>query len=142
VKLPRALIARAVPHGSRNEGYVLADTFRSRWVTLPYPPSANVYWRNVNGRMLLSREAREFKKTAAARCVGQELLSGDVRVVLYVYRPQRSGDLDNRIKPVLDAVRGYLFHDDKQVVGIHAHRGDDKDNPRVEIAVYPAGGTK
>ena len=29
---------------------------------LPWPPTANRYWRNVNGRMVLSRAGREYRE--------------------------------------------------------------------------------
>lgn len=108
--------------------------------TLPYPPSANVLWRNVNGRMVLSREGRQYKARVRDLLPGVRPLTCDVAVRIDVYRPIRSGDLDNRLKAVLDAVRGLLFVDDRQVVEIHARRHDDKAAPRVEIAVRAKGG--
>ena len=53
-------------------------------------------------------------------------------------RPQRSGDLDNRLKCLLDSLNGIAWSDDGQIVEIHAYRHDDKKNPRVEIEINPA----
>lgn len=112
---------------------------------LPYPPSANRYWRSlvIKGRLrvLVSAEARAYKKSAAltaAKSVGGPIV-GPVRVCLMVYRPRRVGDLDNTIKVVLDALRGVAYEDDKQVVAIVAERYDDKDNPRVSVYITSAG---
>jgi crossover junction endodeoxyribonuclease RusA len=108
-------------------------------LTLPLPPSANRLWRmdRAQGFMRKSRKAKEYYKLVSweARLKGIEPLDGDVIVVLQVYRAQRSGDLDNKIKPLLDALQGVAFHDDKQVIEIHAFRYDDKDNPRVEVVI-------
>lgn len=106
--------------------------------TLPLPPSANRYWRNWRGRMVVSSEARKYKEQAfkalaeqGAVCLGD----GPVAILIRVFRKIKSGDLDNRIKVVLDSLRGVIYQDDKQVVEIHAFRHDDRDNPRVEIQI-------
>lgn len=109
-------------------------------LTLPYPPSVNAYWRQWQGRTLLSSEGRAYKTRAAlaAKSQGARPLSGPVAVSLEVYRPRRIGDLDNVLKAVLDALRGVAYHDDRQVVAISAVRADDKANPRVEVEVHDA----
>lgn len=105
---------------------------------LPYPPSANRYWRNYRGRMVKSDEARKYQTGAGwcARAAGAQLIDGDVALELRLFRPQRRGDLDNRIKAVLDALNGVLYKDDKQVVELHAFLADDKHNPRVEVTIW------
>lgn len=109
-------------------------------IILDYPPSANVYWRMANNRLYLSSAAEDFKTMTMYLCVssGIEPLDGDVSVRLAFYRPRKSGDLDNRIKVCLDALQGYAYHDDNQIVEIHATRHDDKDCPRVEVEVIQA----
>ena len=66
-------------------------------ITLPVPPSANRYWRNFRGRMVVSAEARAYKEQAAwiAKAAGMEPVAGDVSVTLRVYRQAKRGDLDN-----------------------------------------------
>jgi crossover junction endodeoxyribonuclease RusA len=106
--------------------------------TLPYPPSANRYWRNVKGRMVLSADARQYKHDAALYARDQrvtEPATGPLAVALVFYRPRKSGDLDNRIKVCLDALNGIAWSDDDQVVELHAYRRDDKAEPRVTVSV-------
>jgi Holliday junction resolvase RusA-like endonuclease len=90
--------------------------------------------------MIVSKEAKDYKAAAGwlAKASGAELLECPVAVVVRLYRPQRSGDLDNRLKVLLDALSGILYDDDKRVVEIHAYRYEDKANPRAEVEVKAA----
>lgn len=62
-------------------------------------------------------------------------LSGRVRVRLRFFRAARRGDLDNRLKVALDALRGIAYEDDSQVTRLEAEQAEDAENPRVEIEV-------
>ncbi|QRK08087.1 RusA family crossover junction endodeoxyribonuclease [Archangium violaceum] len=105
-------------------------------LTLPYPPSANTYWKPARGRGLVpSDEARRYKAAVAqlAKANGVQPLKGPVRLTLRAYRPRRVGDLDNLRKVLLDALQGWAFLDDDQVSEDHGYRLDDAKNPRVEV---------
>ncbi len=104
-------------------------------LTLPYPPSANVMWRNYNGRTVLSEAARNYKLEVGLTNLHCTPYKGPVSVTLHIYRPRKVSDLDNRIKVAIDSVQGIAFEDDKQIVQIHAYRHDDKLNPRVEMTI-------
>lgn len=106
-------------------------------VTLPYPPSANRYWRHFRGRVVVSSAAKKYRKSAAelALAAGLTPLDGPVVVRLAVYRPARRGDLDNTLKVLLDSLRGAAYHDDAQIVRIEASRFEGPRNPRVEFSV-------
>ena len=110
-------------------------------LTLPYPPTANHLYATVRGRKILSKQGRQYKATCAAlaRAAGLQPITGPVGVVLHAYRPRRAGDLDNTLKAVLDSVKGIAWGDDSQIEEIHAHRYDDKDNPRVELSAAAIG---
>lgn len=111
---------------------------------LPFPPSANRYWRNVNGRMVKSAEADGYREEAswvallALRDAGQhgKPLMGPVKAVLDFYFPSERGDLDNRIKIILDALQGVAYHNDSQIREIHARRFTDKQRPHVAIQIF------
>jgi crossover junction endodeoxyribonuclease RusA len=110
-------------------------------ITLPVPVSANRYWRNFRGRMVVSQDARAYKEQVAwvAKAAGMnEPLLGDVFVTMRVYRPAKRGDLDNYTKVLMDSLNGVAYADDSQIVRIVAERYDDKRNPRVEVEVTPA----
>lgn len=104
--------------------------------TLPMPPSANRYWRRgANGTTYVSDEAQEYKDAVYYQLIRQRPVDGDMKITMRIYRARKSGDLDNRIKIVLDALNGIIYHDDKQIVEIHAYRHDDAKRPRVEVEI-------
>lgn len=107
---------------------------------LPYPPSANRIWQNAHGHMIKSAEAKVYGYlvSAAVQAAGIEPLRCPVSVSVDVYRPRKSGDLDNRLKAALDSLNGLAWIDDAQIVEIHARRFDDKQNPRIEVEIKAA----
>ena len=87
-------------------------------ITLPYPPSANRYYRTFKGRMLISKGGREYKETVGwmARLSGVPKTLGKVEVELYVSPPDnRRRDLDNVCKCLLDSIKDALIEDDSQI---------------------------
>lgn len=112
-------------------------------LALPYPPTANLYWRIFRGHAAKSPQARKYQRTVALLAKvsmgpSGRPLEGPISVKLSVYRPRRLGDLDNTLKVILDALRGIAFEDDSQVVRIEANREDDAKNPRAIITVEAA----
>jgi len=105
--------------------------------TLPYPPSANRYWRNYRGIMVTSPQALEYKANARriASGSGCTAIIEPVHVQVDVYRPAKRGDLDNTLKVLLDSLNGIAYVDDSQIVQITARRFEDKKNPRAEVVV-------
>jgi crossover junction endodeoxyribonuclease RusA len=108
--------------------------------TVGYPPALNQHWRVFRNRILVSAESRAYKCVAAlqARTQGARPLAGPCRLEVHLYRPRRAGDLDGRLKVLLDCLNGIAWEDDSQVVEIHAFRHEDKVNPRAEVEVSPA----
>ena len=107
-------------------------------LTLPEPPSSNRYWRNVNGRMVLSKDAKTYRASVSVACMRARIrspITGPVAVTLRWFRGRKSGDLDNRIKQTLDSIQGVIVGDDAQVCELHCYREDDKTNPRLELEV-------
>jgi crossover junction endodeoxyribonuclease RusA len=105
---------------------------------LPYPVSANKYWRSgiLRGRVTVyvSAEAKSYRTqvawiaAAAKTKVTGKLVSVDV--ILYP-KARKCGeasavlmDLDNALKITIDALKGVAYIDDKQVRKISAQYGD------------------
>ncbi len=112
-------------------------TERTRYLDLwlPYPPTLNTGWRCLGGRVVLSARQRAFRKTVGGLI--QQLradrdsvyttrfgsLALGLSIVLYP-PTRRAYDLDNVIKPVLDALMAAgVMDDDSQVIGIEATKG-------------------
>ncbi len=88
-------------------------------LTLPYPPSANHYWRRNGHQYFISSAGVEFRVQVAAQCWahGVKLQAGAVSLtVTLVPGDRRRRDIDNVLKPLLDALtRGGAWADDSQV---------------------------
>ncbi len=110
-------------------------------LVLPYPPSTNRYWRIFRGHAVRSAEATAYKAAVHHACLAARVRSlvGPVALEVRLYRPRKAGDLDNRLKVLLDSLQGHLYADDAQVVELHAYRQDDKAEPRVEVVLWAAG---
>jgi len=98
-------------------------------LNLPYPPSVNTYYRNFNGRMVLSAQGREYKNAVAEYLIESDVPKlGDAKLkITMVLRPRdkRKIDIDNRIKAVLDSLQDAgLFDDDYQVDELTIMRGE------------------
>lgn len=110
-------------------------------IKLPFPPSANRYWRVFRGRAVKSPEARQYQANVRALATGHRPLTGRVSVELRFIRPARRGDLDNRLKVLLDALKGVAYLDDKQVTRILAEQVDGTpDTAGVTVTVWQLEG--
>lgn len=114
---------------------------RIQWLdlSLPLPPPINRQYHGSarGGRLILSDESRTWKQLAGL-LLNQHHLEptlDPVSVSLTFYRPQRSGDIDNRIKITLDVLQGHFYVNDSQVAVLHVINSVDRANPRVEIRV-------
>jgi crossover junction endodeoxyribonuclease RusA len=102
-------------------------------ILLPYPPGTNRLWRNARGRMIPSADALAWKREAAwrAQAAGVRPISGPVAVELVLHprltakgrASQTRLDVDAPIKPLLDALQGVAYANDKQVTQIRAALG-------------------
>lgn len=133
-------------------------------VTLPYPVSANRYWRAVSMgprlAMVPTKEAKAYKAEVAwkAKQAGLRLpLDGRVTLLVRLYpeRPQdwakrarqqpdswddtvRCIDLGNCEKVLSDALNGIAWVDDKQLRRIVLERCEpDEQGARVEVEIEP-----
>jgi crossover junction endodeoxyribonuclease RusA len=111
---------------------------------LPIPPSANRYWRKYCGRMVVSKEAKIYKRLVWLAAKQERLPvaaeNEEIELPLVVHPPVRkngstrlSGDLDNRLKVVIDALQGVAYGDDRQVVGISIKRGEPVDGGALAV---------
>ncbi len=108
-------------------------------LTLPMPPSINHYWRRHGHIVHVSAEGKKFAKDVAALIgIGGPKLAGRINLsVTLHYGSRRTIDLDNRLKPLCDALtKAGVWEDDSQIDDLRIVRGPvDKANPRIEIEI-------
>lgn len=130
-------------------------------LTLPYPISANVYWRSYarGGRAIVtvSKEAEQYRSQVNLLCwqAGiREPIQGRVAITVQLF-PQRPLDwakrarlnpkgwddgvrcidLDNANKVLLDSLKGVAIEDDRWVREIHARRMEPDGEARVVVRI-------
>ena len=93
-------------------------------LTLPYPPSANHYWRRNGHRYFISQagvafraHVRQVMATWQSANANWLALTGPVSMtVALIPGDRRRRDIDNVLKPLLDALtHGGAWADDSQV---------------------------
>lgn len=144
--------ARPIGPQKSNGAVVLATAERDRdgnlKLRLPEPPSSNRWWRMVTvggqARMLLSREAREYKalvsKALTALGITPAPESATISVTIDWWRSQRRGDLDKRVGVVLDALQGTAYVNDAQITHLEAFRHDSKGTAALVVTIKAFGG--
>lgn len=110
--------------------------------TIPYPPSVNHYWGQRGTIKYLTKKAKDFR--AAIQNVidvefNQEPLEGRLSLNMTLYPPdRRKRDVDNPIKPTLDALEhAGVYLNDSQVYNINVtkYEFEGKNNARAEIEI-------
>lgn len=108
---------------------------------LPYPPSANVYWRIARNRVYVSKEAKRYKDAVGAILavytdwLNWPLFKGKVEVQVSAYVPSVRADLSNCDKVLLDALTGIVYEDDVQVHKLVLERFEPKPPKRKNAGV-------
>lgn len=83
-------------------------------IHMPFPPTVNNYYSVVNGRKILSRRGREYHRICGYWTELPKMIKSDVSVEFDILMPdRRKRDIDNLLKPMLDAlVRNFYIEDD------------------------------
>jgi Holliday junction resolvase RusA-like endonuclease len=102
----------------------------------------NHYWRHVGPRILISREGRTFRTNVCALLGGggprKPPAGGRIALAMDAFPPDaRRRDLDNLLKPVLDALQhGSIYEDDSQVDLLVVRRcRTDRPRGHIEVSV-------
>lgn len=116
-------------------------------VVVPFPPSANAYWRTFRGQVKQSAQGRLYKELVERllRARVPSLMTGPLNITMDIFRPapthanfakSQARDLDNNNKVLLDALQGVLFENDSQVYRLETEHWDhEPENPRVQIII-------
>ncbi len=114
-------------------------------LVLPFPPALNRYYRNVNGRTLVSRDGRAYRNTVAETLLvthfgrGRSMPEGArIKAEITAHVPdRRRRDLDGLLKAVLDALtHAGIYEDDSLIDDLRIVRGPlDRTNPRLVLTL-------
>jgi crossover junction endodeoxyribonuclease RusA len=109
---------------------------------LPWPPSINHYWRRAGKVIHVSTEGTRFSRRCGIAVRGQfgaAPIDRPVAVLIEAWGPRRGwGDVDNRCKPLLDALtKAELWTDDKLVRDLRIVDRGRCDGGRVVVWVRP-----
>ncbi|OAT54005.1 RusA family crossover junction endodeoxyribonuclease [Providencia heimbachae] len=120
---------------------------RTIFLTLPFPPSVNACWRNVNGKTLISAAGRKFRANAIAAVYEQlrkipTAITEPVSVIVKMYPPTRQRrDIDNYLKAPFDALtHAGVWRDDDQVKRVEMEWCEVVKGGRFEITISRHGG--
>lgn len=110
------------------------------FLTIPFPPTLNHNIGRRGGRYFQSGEYKSFLTQVGwlwLKAVPRDW-NKEARysvVIELIYNTRRRYDVDNRVKPILDALtRAGTWNDDAQVDEILVVRGDvDKERPRALV---------
>lgn len=111
-------------------------------LVLPFPPSVNACWRNVNGRTLISEKGRKFRRSAIVAIYEQLkrkpiAITEPVSVKVKMYPPtNHKRDIDNYLKAPFDALtHANIWKDDDQVKRVEMEWCEVVKGGRFEITI-------
>jgi Holliday junction resolvase RusA-like endonuclease len=85
-------------------------------------------------RLIKSQKALNYSEAFRAQCPPiNPLMSGDIKMTLWIYYASRRPDLDESL--ILDLFQGLVYANDRQVKERHTYWGLDPENPRAEIII-------
>tara|TARA_B100000401_G_scaffold337809_1_gene236395 strand:- start:25 stop:402 length:378 start_codon:yes stop_codon:yes gene_type:complete len=85
--------------------------------------SVNKYYRTFRGRVLISKDGREFKKEVDMLLNSFEKILGKIKLKLVLYfKDKRKRDLDNYNKVLIDCLKNRLFEDDDQIYQLYMEK--------------------
>ena len=98
---------------------------------LPFPPSANTYWRHNRGHVHVSAKARAYRQEIRIRCRMPGPLTERLHILLQMHHWRKSGwDIDNHVKVLLDALeKAGVYENDEQVDRLSIQRGQHTKKP-------------
>ena len=117
---------------------------RTLSLSVPYPPSANRYWRHraTGGHLVtyIAKEALEYRNEVRAAVLATPIAAafeGHLTVIYDCYSPYpNKGDLGNAEKVLSDALtKAGVWGDDSQLWEIHLRRHYERGRVGVDVTV-------
>ena len=85
--------------------------------------SVNKYYRTWRGKVLISKDGREFKKQVDLLLNNYIKVYGKIKLTIILYfKDKRKRDLDNYNKVLIDCLKNKLFEDDDQIYQLYMEK--------------------
>lgn len=110
-------------------------------ILLPYPPTANTYWRRAGTHIHLSARGAKYIQAVQGRVLRAgrpKALGGECVVDIFSWPPDnRVRDIDNIQKPLLDSlVKAGVLADDRFVARLTTTRGPKVQDGAVLVRIW------
>ena len=109
-------------------------------ITLPIVAcSINKYYRSWKGKVLISKDGREFKKRIMLLLGNCEKVYGKIELFITLYfKDNRKRDVDNYAKVLIDCLKNNLFEDDDMIYKLHMEKkiGQEEEKICIEIKEF------
>jgi crossover junction endodeoxyribonuclease RusA len=117
----------------------MAEEYPSaKLIVITGEPLAKGRPRFGNGHVYTPQETREYEELIGWMTQRLRFPRGPLSLRVVFYYGKRQGDIDNRVKTLLDGLqRGGALLNDNQIVEVHAQLQKDALRPRVEFTVSP-----
>jgi len=114
-------------------------------VVLPYPPSANKYWRFDRSKVHISDEGQRYREAVLLHLrqqgvrPGHELWDARLAEMIEAFVPDlRARDIDNIQKPLNDSLQhGGMYQNDSQVDLLQTQRREVRPNGLIIVNIEP-----
>ena len=85
--------------------------------------SVNKFYRSWQGKLIISKDGREFKKEVDLLLNNYEKILGKIKLTLILhFKDKRKRDLDNYNKVLIDCLKNKLFEDDDQIYQLYMEK--------------------
>lgn len=109
---------------------------------LPYPPTMNHYWRRGRHGTFISADGRNFRRSVGIIAAADRvpMLTGPLAVFIRMTPPdRRRRDIDNILKPLLDALQhAGCYEDDNQIEQLTIRRRPPINGGNVLVTITEA----
>lgn len=115
-------------------------------LTLPLAPSVNHLYMFKRGKRFMTKDGLNYMSKASQMAMKAVNLQNYIQEepgvwlvceIKYYFPDKRRRDCHNMHKVIMDALEYTIFTDDRWVMVRDMYVGLDKENPRLEIRIYP-----
>ncbi len=118
----------------------MTDKQKDILLVLEVPPSVNDSKAVVNGHLVKTAKHRAYVNYVHGVCLVERIkpLLGELSMKIRWYREAKRGDIDGRLKTLLDSLTGCAYADDSQIADLRITRLDtEPKNPRIIVTLEP-----